>query len=71
LQVLDVLADAMQFGALDPCTKCNGQLQYKSGSGYKCTGNTTEWTLCENITQDPKRKKFHIPKELKEEHSFL
>ena len=64
--IIDRLADAIYFGALKPCIKCNGQLAYTSGFGYKCTGNLTEWTKCEYVTQDPKRKKFVIPANLKE-----
>ena len=61
----------MQFGALEPCPKCNGQFEYKSGTGYKCTGSVSEWALCENVTQDPKRKKFTVPKDLKSEIPYL
>ncbi|XP_031827907.1 poly-(ADP-ribose) polymerase [Nomia melanderi] len=69
--IIDRLSDAICFGALKPCTKCNGQLVYTSGLGYKCTGDITEWTKCENVTQDPKRKKISIPSELKEEYPQL
>nr|XP_034188082.1 poly [ADP-ribose] polymerase [Osmia lignaria] len=69
--IIDRLADAIYFGALKPCTKCNGQLAYTSGIGYKCTGNLTEWTKCEYVTQDPKRKKFVIPANLKEPYPGL
>ncbi|OXU23091.1 hypothetical protein TSAR_015014 [Trichomalopsis sarcophagae] len=70
-EILDNLADAMLFGALEPCPKCQGQFQYKSGTGYKCTGNISEWAACENVTQDPARKKFVVPTHLKEEHPYL
>ncbi|XP_076760551.1 poly-(ADP-ribose) polymerase [Xylocopa sonorina] len=63
--IIDRLSDAIYFGTLKPCLKCNGQLVYQSGLGYKCTGNLTEWTKCENVIQDPKRKKFVIPLDLK------
>lgn len=44
---------------------------YNSGTGYKCTGDLTEWTKCENIMQDPKRKKFVIPSDIKEAYPDL
>ncbi|XP_043286683.1 poly [ADP-ribose] polymerase [Venturia canescens] len=68
---LDNLADLMVFGVPKPCKKCTGQFVYVSGLGYKCTGNLTEWTKCEEVTQDPKRIKFSVPKHLKEEIPFL
>ncbi|XP_058807262.1 poly [ADP-ribose] polymerase [Phymastichus coffea] len=70
-EILDALTDTLLFGALEPCPQCGGQFKFKSGTGYKCTGSVSEWALCENITQDPKRKKFTIPKDLKEEFPFL
>jgi len=60
------LSDILYFGALQPCPKCKGQLIYNSGLGYKCTGSVTEWTKCEYVTQDPKRKKCQIPSDMKE-----
>lgn len=71
MKILDALADAMLFGALEACPKCGGQFEYRSGTGYKCTGNLSEWAACENVTQDPERKKFVVPKHLKEEHQYL
>lgn len=71
VQIIDRLSDAICFGALKPCPKCNGQLVYNSGTGYKCTGDLTEWTKCENIMQDPKRKKFVIPSDIKEAYPDL
>ncbi|KAL7291310.1 hypothetical protein TKK_0014913 [Trichogramma kaykai] len=71
-EILDALADNMQFGALERCPKCpDGQLRFVSGTGYKCTGALDEWSLCEYLTQDPKRKKFVVPKDLKDELSYL
>lgn len=69
--ILDHLSDILTFGALKPCPKCNGQLKYVSGLGYKCTGNITEWTRCEYVTQDPKRKKCSIPEDLKNIYTAL
>lgn len=69
--IIDRLSDAIYFGALKPCPKCSGQFVYHSGIGYKCTGDLTEWTKCENITQDPKRKKFIISSDLKESYPSL
>ncbi|KAG5315729.1 PARP polymerase, partial [Acromyrmex insinuator] len=59
--IISLLTDILYFGALQPCPKCNGQLVYNSGLGYKCTGNATEWSKCEYVTQDPKRKLCKIP----------
>ena len=36
------LADMMTFGAIEPCTECNGELAaivFRSGFGYQCMGN--------------------------------
>ncbi|XP_032677618.1 poly [ADP-ribose] polymerase [Odontomachus brunneus] len=63
--ILNLVSDILYFGALDPCPQCKGQLLYNSGLGYKCTGNVTEWTKCEYVTQEPKRKKCEIPSDLK------
>ncbi|XP_011882597.1 PREDICTED: poly [ADP-ribose] polymerase isoform X2 [Vollenhovia emeryi] len=65
--ILTLLSDIMYFGALQPCPKCKGQLIYNSGLGYKCTGNATEWSKCEYVTQDPKRKKCEIPSDMKKD----
>ncbi|KYN13833.1 PREDICTED: poly [ADP-ribose] polymerase [Trachymyrmex cornetzi] len=59
--IISLLTDMLYFGALQPCPKCNGQFIYNSGLGYKCTGNATEWSKCEYVTQDPKRKLCEIP----------
>ncbi|XP_047370272.1 poly [ADP-ribose] polymerase [Vespa velutina] len=69
--ILDHVSDLLTFGALKPCPKCSGQLAYVSGLGYKCTGNITEWTKCEYVTQDPKRKKCSVPEELKNTYKAL
>lgn len=62
----------MTFGALKPCSLCkNGQLVFRSGVGYFCLGNKDEWTKCEAVLEDPKKKKFLIPQELKDKHEFL
>ncbi|KAL0113855.1 hypothetical protein PUN28_011294 [Cardiocondyla obscurior] len=63
--IVNLLSDILYFGTLQPCPKCKGQLIYNSGLGYKCTGDVTEWTKCEYITQDPKRKKCEIPSDIK------
>lgn len=67
----DALSDQLVFGALPTCTKCSGQFRFKSGIGYRCMGNITEWTKCENIVVDPKRTKFIIPEDMKEKYDFL
>lgn len=61
----------MIFGALDSCKKCKGGFVYVSGLGYRCQGNVSEWAKCENVSSDPKRTKFVVPEELKEDHAFL
>jgi len=71
-RMLDRLADIMTFGALEPCPECKeGQLVYRSGVGYQCMGNISEWTKCQYKTLKPARREFKVPKELKECHSFL
>ncbi|KAK7576565.1 hypothetical protein V9T40_012851 [Parthenolecanium corni] len=70
--MLDRLADGMTFGALKPCKVCKkGQLVFRSGVGYFCLGNKDEWTRCEAVIDDPERKKFLIPNELKKKYEFL
>jgi len=71
-RMLDRLSDVMTFGALLPCPECKeGQLVYRSGVGYQCIGNISEWTKCQYTTLTPARKPFEIPEELKKAHSFL
>jgi len=71
-RMLDRLSDVMTFGNLLPCPECKeGQLVYRSGSGYQCIGNISEWTKCQYVTLKPAREPFKIPDELKEAHSFL
>lgn len=71
-QILDLLADVMIFGALEPCKKCKtGNFNYVSGTGYKCTGDISEWAHCDNVTQDPKRQNFKVPSDLQERFPFL
>ena len=55
LQMLDLLADVMTFGALLVCAECGGkgQLVYKTGVGYECTGSLSEWTKCPATTRQP------------------
>lgn len=70
--MLDRLADIMTFGKLLPCPECkDGQFVFRSGVGYQCTGNISEWAKCENRTLDPVRGTFRVPKDLKEKHAFL
>lgn len=69
--LLDRCADGMTFGRLLPCEECKGgQLVYRT-EGYCCTGNLTGWTKCTFVTKQPKREKWTILKELKEESDFL
>ncbi|XP_065202113.1 poly [ADP-ribose] polymerase [Planococcus citri] len=68
----DRLADAMTFGALLHCKECrHGQIVFRSGVGYFCLGNKDEWVKCEAVTDDPKRKPFRVPDDLKEKFEFL
>ncbi|RZB77497.1 poly-(ADP-ribose) polymerase [Asbolus verrucosus] len=70
-RILDRLADIITFGALLPCTVCKrGQLVFDK-FGYKCRGNLTEWTKCNTIEREPKRKPFTVPLEFAEQYSFL
>lgn len=70
--MLDRLSDVLTFGALEPCPECkSGQLVYRSGVGYQCTGNISEWTKCQFRTLEPKRKPFVVPKSYKQEFDFL
>ena len=62
----------MTFGRLAPCPECKeGQLVYRSGVGYQCMGNISEWTKCQYKTTDPKRKEFKVPEEFRERFPFL
>jgi hypothetical protein len=71
-QILDRLADIMTFGSLERCEVCKtGQFVYRSGVGYQCLGDLTEWTRCQNTTLEPKRKPFKVPPELSSDHAFL
>lgn len=73
LQMLDLLADVMTFGALLVCAECGGkgQLVYKTGVGYECTGSLSEWTKCPATTRQPPRKPFVVPRDLAEQYGFL
>ncbi|XP_034248574.1 poly [ADP-ribose] polymerase [Thrips palmi] len=71
-QMLDRLGDIMTFGKLLPCPVCkDGQFVFRSGVGYQCLGNISEWAKCENRTLDPPRGTFRVPKDLKESYPFL
>lgn len=70
-QMLDRLSDAMAFGALLPCSKCKGQIVFRSGIGYQCLGYSSEWAKCEDVLMKPNRVPFKVPKEMKETYSFL
>ncbi|KAL1117298.1 hypothetical protein AAG570_004624 [Ranatra chinensis] len=68
----DRLADLMTFGSLEKCSVCkDGQLVYRTGIGYQCTGDMTEWTKCQNKEEYPKRREFKVPEELAEKYKFL
>ena len=40
-----------------------------SGKGYRCTGNISEWTKCTFRSDEPERKPFIVPDELKDQVS--
>ncbi|PIK37446.1 putative poly [Apostichopus japonicus] len=63
-KLLDRVADGMAFGALERCLECkDGQLVASStGVGYRCTGNLSGWTKCQNVTREAKRTTWIIPK---------
>ncbi|XP_071441476.1 poly [ADP-ribose] polymerase [Hetaerina americana] len=69
--MLDAIADMLTFGALNPCPKCKGQLSYKSGVGYECTGDETEWAKCQHSTLEPSRRECVFPKDFSADHPFL
>jgi ssDNA-binding Zn-finger/Zn-ribbon topoisomerase 1 len=61
----------MTFGALKPCPKCKqGQLVFRSGVGYYCLGQD-QWAKCDSVFDNPARKAFVVPDDLKEEYDFL
>ncbi|XP_047514083.1 poly [ADP-ribose] polymerase 1-like isoform X2 [Pieris napi] len=61
---LDLLADCMVFGALQPCPKCNGQLKLTTFR-YECSGFISEYFLCTYTTKSPQRVLLTVPDELK------
>uniref|UniRef100_A0AAQ4Q8P8 Poly [ADP-ribose] polymerase n=1 Tax=Gasterosteus aculeatus aculeatus TaxID=481459 RepID=A0AAQ4Q8P8_GASAC len=63
--VVDSLADAMAFGALEACKECNGQLVFK-GDAYYCSGDISAWTKCVFKTPTPARRDWVTPKEFHE-----
>lgn len=70
--MLDRLSDIMTFGALKPCALCKGgQFVFRSGVGYQCCGDLTEWSKCSSVVDEPQRKPFKVPSELAETYSFL
>lgn len=61
----------MTFGALEKCKECkNGQFVFNK-LGYICQGDLTEWTKCQTITKEPKRRSFKVPSDLADEYTFL
>ncbi|RZF40692.1 hypothetical protein LSTR_LSTR007983 [Laodelphax striatellus] len=65
-RMLDRLADLMSFGVPAACTKCKStNLLFKTGIGYVCHGDLTEWVKCQEIYEKPKRTAFKLPKEIK------
>uniref|UniRef100_A0A914VFI9 Poly [ADP-ribose] polymerase n=1 Tax=Plectus sambesii TaxID=2011161 RepID=A0A914VFI9_9BILA len=66
-KMLDRLVDGLLFGALKPCSQCQGQLVFStSQQSYLCTGHASAWAKCEYSVEKPVRKSFVIPEELHE-----
>ncbi len=53
----------MAFGALRPCSECEGQLTLRSHC-YQCTGNLTAWSKCTHTSTQPDRGKWVVPEDL-------
>ncbi|KAH0561704.1 poly [ADP-ribose] polymerase-like [Cotesia glomerata] len=70
-ELKNILADRLVFGALDPCPECSGLLNFKSGLGYQCTGQFSEWCKCSAVFLDPSRSKFVVPDNIKKKYEFL
>ncbi|CAG5089293.1 Similar to Parp: Poly [ADP-ribose] polymerase (Drosophila melanogaster) [Cotesia congregata] len=70
-ELKNILADRLIFGALDPCPECSGKLNFKSGLGYQCTSQFSEWCKCSAVFLDPPRSKFVVPDNIKKKHNFL
>ncbi len=70
--LLTFLTDCMLFGPLQCCTKCGyGQFVFRDDA-YYCTGFASEWTFCQNKTQNPiHRPYFIIKQEFKDKHECL
>ncbi|XP_045486394.1 poly [ADP-ribose] polymerase [Pieris rapae] len=66
---LDLLADCMVFGALQPCPKCNGQLRLTTFF-YECSGFISEYYWCTYTTRSPQRVLLTVPDELKHYSAF-
>lgn len=60
IQKLDLVAEILTFGSLEPCPDCAGQFVF-SKNGYVCTGRISDWAKCENFTKEPARKQCQIP----------
>lgn len=60
VQILDLVAEVLTFGALSPCPECSGQLVF-SKNGYSCTGRVSEWARCEYTVTEPERNSCKIP----------
>lgn len=63
----------MAFGVLKPCDECKGQLVFKTGVGYLCSGYKNEWLKCDKVLANPPRVEFRVPSHLLEnkDNKFL
>ncbi|CAO1421372.1 unnamed protein product [Diamesa hyperborea] len=56
--LLDRAADFMTFGVVNKCNQCKvGDFEFRKNS-YICNGNISEWAMCENQVEKPRR---HVP----------
>uniref|UniRef100_A0A914YGL3 Poly [ADP-ribose] polymerase n=1 Tax=Panagrolaimus superbus TaxID=310955 RepID=A0A914YGL3_9BILA len=71
--VNEQLTDCIVFGVPETCKECgNGTLFYSaSRHTYKCYGHISEFTSCVHENRNPPRIPFKIPKDLKENNTFL
>lgn len=70
-QIIDHLTDILCFGAIKPCQECKvGNFIFRNLL-YFCTGNISEWSVCNNSTKEPERVAVKIPLEIQESFPFL
>ncbi|XP_055324089.1 poly [ADP-ribose] polymerase-like [Sitodiplosis mosellana] len=70
-EILMHTADILYFGALQPCDKCKDGKFIFGNSSYKCTGNYSDFTKCNNELKVPIRFAVKIPQQIQNTHHFL